>query len=219
MENEKVIYKIINKKIENEDTFTLSLQLDNGEIPEFIAGQYINIFFDELDTNEGKAYSISSAPREKRFDLTIKIIGKFSNKLNELKIGDEVKGTLPYGFFYSEENNDLILIAGGIGVTPFRSIIFQNTDKNITLFHSARFEEDLIFKNDFESISNENFNYIKNISSKDGRFNFEKLELKDFQDKEFMICGSIYFVRDIWKILVNKGIKQENIYTEAFFSN
>lgn len=217
MENNKVIYKIINKKTESEDTFTISLELEEGGIPDFIAGQYINIYFDDLNTAEGKAYSISSAPSENKFDLTIKILGEFSNKLNDLKIGDRVKGTLPYGFFYSEEESDLVLIAGGIGVTPFRSIIFQNKDKNITLFQSARFEEGLIFKDDFESV--QGLNYIKNISSKEGRFTFEKLNLDSFKEKEFMVCGSISFVRDVWRILKENGIEQDQIYTEAFFSH
>jgi len=223
MENHKEKYKIIDKKILNSDTFTLSLVLESGEIPTFIPGQYINIFFDDLGTSEGKAYSLSSAPTEKKFDITIKVIGTFSEKLNSLKVGDEIQGTLPYGFFYSEERSDLVLISAGIGITPFRSMIIENQSllekRKISLIHSVKEEYDLIFKEDFERINSDKFRYIKNVSSKYGRLDQEKLNLMGLEDKEFMICGSISFVRDMWKILVDFGISQDQIYTEAFFSH
>ena len=116
------------------------------------------VYFPETKTAEGKAYSFSSAPHETTCNITVKNIGEFSGKLCSLKVGDTIKASLPYGFFKSDfPETELITIAGGIGITPFRSIITDtlNTTPNrpIHLFHSAKTMSDIVFKNEFETLS------------------------------------------------------------------
>lgn len=243
MDNELRKYKVVAKKKESTDSFTLDLSLESGAIPDFVPGQYINIFFKDLNTPEGKAYSISSAPYENQFSITVKVIGKFSSKLDSLEVGGSLDATLPYGYFYSEEEDtDLVLIAGGIGVTPFRSIILDNlnkkTNRHLQLIHSIKKDEDAVFVDQFQNIKDDRFDlqyfitrqskssitgaYLGRIDleklNKLGKIDFGKTELENPNKTEYMICGSISFVRDIWKNLKEAGVSEYNIYTEAFFS-
>src|SRR3989344_4493758 len=117
---------------ETHDTVTLKLFCDEGN-PEYRTGQFITAFFPETGKVEGKAYSISSEPSEDTINITVKAIGEFSNRLTALVEGDKITASLPYGYFYSENTMTVIvMIAGGVGVTPFRSIIIDSLKKNPT---------------------------------------------------------------------------------------
>lgn len=173
MNEDSHTYTIKEKIQHTEDVFTLKLSLEDGSIPSFIPGQFINIYFPETGITEGKSYSISSSPKEKTLNITIKKIGKFSGKLSELNIGDKISASLPYGYFYIEEDNtDLVLIAGGIGITPFMSMIDNlllsrpkdklNAIRHVSLFWSVKKESDLFNKNIFDNYSKENKNFEVN---------------------------------------------------------
>ena len=227
---------IVKGKIAESPTImTLNLMLEDGSIPEYRPGQFITIYFPELGTPEGKAYSISSAPSEKAFAITVKAIGLFSNKLCSMSPGNSFEASLPYGYFFSEsEKSPLVLIAGGIGVTPFRAMIKEAVEqfplRKITLLQSSKTAEDLIFKKEFNALARTHSNFrpiffVTREQSLDPADVQRRIEIgdivgkKDPEDSEFFICGSIPFVRDMWKGLREKGVQEENICTEAFFSH
>src|SRR3989344_4803772 len=162
----KKIYKEQEKIMETSDVFTLKLLIDD-QVSNYFPGQFITVYFPELGTPEWKAYSISSSPSENTINITVKSMGSFSRKLCSLEIGDNIMASLPYGYFYSEsENTHLVMIAGGIGVAPFRSMIVNsiklNQKRKLTLFYSNRSVDDIIFRKEFNEISliHENFKVI-----------------------------------------------------------
>ena len=224
-------YLVREKKQENYDTVTISLTCENGTVPPFVSGQFISVYFPELSTPEGKSYSISNPPGEMTFNITVKGIGEFSNRLCSLKPGDKVLGSLPYGYFYSEQDDlDLVMIAGGIGITPFRSAILHtlthNPDRKITLFQSAKTAADLVFEDELSSLSRVETHYFltKDLASHRNATP-RRIQSGDIitncrpEHAEFFICGSIPFVRDIWRGLKDHGIAEDRICTEAFFSH
>lgn len=229
----RTIYTVKEKVQETPDVVTLKLLCDDG-IPSYYAGQFLTVFFEDIGNAEGKSYTISSEPFEETLNLTVKGVGKFSNKLCNMKVGDTLEASLPYGYFYSEsETSTLIMIAGGIGVTPFRSIIVDSLKKyptrQISLYYSNKNIIDMVFRNEFEKLEKEFSvfsvkNYVTQESFisegiREGRIKASDVleETKDFKNKEFFICGSIPFVRDFWKSLKEAGVSEETIYTEAFF--
>jgi ring-1,2-phenylacetyl-CoA epoxidase subunit PaaE len=231
----KIKYKVIDKKIEAPQVVTLELSCSSG-LPKYCSGQFIDIYFSDYGTSQGKSYSISSAPCEDTFHITVKAIGEFSNRLFNLEKGDLVIGSLPYGFFYSDlENTHLVMLAGGIGIAPFRAIIMEHLVKDpgrkIYLFYSSRTEDDIIFKDEFDlwrviypNLRVKHFiTRQKKISSdkQKGRMTAVQVlkEIPVIKDIEFLVCGSIAFVRDMRKDLKEQGIPEEFIYTEAFFSH
>lgn len=227
---------IVKAKVEESPTITtLSLTLEDGSFPTYRPGQFVTVYFPELGTPEGKAYSISSAPSENIFTITVKAIGLFSNKLCSMNLGDSFEASLPYGYFFSEsEGSPLVLVAGGIGVTPFRAMIMETIkhfpSRKIVLLQSSKTAEDLIFKKELNAFARMNPHFrpiffVTREQSPDPADVNRRIEIgdilgkKDQKDGEFFICGSIPFVRDIWKGLRDKGVLEENICTEAFFSH
>ncbi len=233
----KKAYVVENRTALTNAISTVTFELPDGSIPSYCPGQFINVYFPELGTPEGKAYSMSSAPSEGKMSITVRAIGKFSNRLCSLKEGDTLTASLPYGYFHSEsEESHLIMLAGGIGVTPFRSMIAESLardpSRKMTLFYSSRTNADLIFKKRFDELQEEHPHFDvhyfvtreKPISSSFGanRMTAENVLacLRGYRpDQEFLICGSIPFVSDMWKGLRAGGVPEEAIYTEAFFSH
>ena len=214
---------------------TLQLSLSNGSVPKYIPGQFITVYAPELGTPEGKAYSISSAPHEKTLNITVKDMGKFSHYLCSRKPGDEVEGSLPYGYFFSESRTSaLALICGGIGIAPFRSMLqagAQETPRrSMALFCSNRTAQDIVFKKMLDELqaADKNLRVYHFITREHaetpmtkGRISAKAIlePLKGEKDIEFLLCGSISFVRDLWRDLRTEGVPEEAIYTEAFFSH
>jgi len=226
---------IQSKKQEVPGVTTLSLTLENGSLPEWTAGQYINIHFPDTGTPEGKAYSISSAPHEEVFTLTVRDIGEFSRRLCTAEVGDTILGSLPYGFFAPEyEGTPLVLIASGISITPFRAILqdilHKNPERTVTLFHTIRNSADAIFLEELQKLTLGNFSAYHFVTREDNptipHRATRRIHVNDIletvsapPETEFLLCGNISFTRDIWKALTEAGIHEHNIYTEAFFGH
>jgi ferredoxin-NADP reductase len=234
--NNNQLYTVVKVEKITDDITTITFTDATGKRPSYIAGQYINVFFPDSGTPEGKAYTISSAPSENIFCLSVKGIGEFSYRLNSLKIGDTVLGSLPYGYFYSESTDaPLVMVAGGISVTPFRSMIieslFKNPGRTLYLFLSARTADGLIFREEFNALAAKYptlkvFYYVTRETSIDSSITKRRITCCEIisrtqasSDTEFMICGSISFTRDMWQGLKQQKVPEEMIYTEAFFSH
>lgn len=235
MEN-KHYYKVIKRIQENDNVVTLGLIRDDGSVPKFVSGQYITLYYPQSGIQEGKAYSISSAPHETYFTVTVKDIGVFSHMLCSCVIGDTLEGSLPYGYFYSEEETTpLIMLASGIGVTPLFSMIkhvlYLHEGRRVHLEYSVRRAEDVIFLDTLLNLTKKypSFTFMISITRETRRHSWERegrVSVKDVvatQDPgmkaEYFVCGSISFVRDIWRELRNFCVQEEQIYTEAFFGN
>ncbi len=231
-------YVVTGKTCESDRVFTLSLTLSDGSIPLYQSGQFITVYFPELYTPEGKAYSISSAPTEKGMTITVKIMGEFSSRLSLLMPGNTLVGSLPYGYFFTEsKDNSLVMIAGGIGITPFRSMIIDtlmnNPDRYLTLFYSSKTVEDLTFKKEFEKLQEKyptfsNYCFVTRERGTNQAYMYHRMRVVDILEhsirgnvlgQEFLICGSVQFVGDMWRGLRAAGIPEDLMYTEAFFSH
>lgn len=228
---------ILKEKIkEANDIITLKFLPLKGKIFSFRAGQFIIIkLINHELSNLSRAYTISSSPHENFLSITVKKIGKISEALHNLKIGDKVELSDPQGFFYPQDNTkDLIFLAGGIGISPFYSIIKdhlqKNLNKKIHLFYSNKTKNDIAFFEELEKLSSTSNNLkiiyfltkekIKHSRIKEfKRISSIKLKkyLTDLNKKHYLICGPVGFVNDIWKELKKNGVKEENIFTEAFY--
>ncbi|MBX4215964.1 hypothetical protein KW797_03370 [Candidatus Parcubacteria bacterium] len=235
MQSDAVRYVVRGKHDEVPGVCTLRLSMEDGTSPPFAPGQYINVYFSELRTPEGKAYSISSAPGEPTFSITIRAIGEFSNRLCSLAPGETVSASLPYGFFSPEgEGSDLVMIAAGIGVTPFRSMLqdaaARAPSRRMALFHTIRTSDDALFEKEFAALGDTlaDFSLSRFVtreaapslpSARQGRMTaHDVLSAVPSANAEFLVCGSIPFTRDMWRALRAEGVSEDKIYTEAFFS-
>lgn len=232
---DKRIYSVTRKKAEAAGITTLYLIPVEGDSRPFISGQFLTVYFPELGIPEGKAYSISSAPHEEEISITIKDIGVFSHRLCTLEEGDTLTASGPYGFFYSEEiDSTLILLAAGIGIAPLRSMICDALRKNplrkIDLHYSVSKLSDAVFLDTFSFLQKEhpNFTYAIHVTKEavaepcccKGRISVKQLvsPYKEDASAEYLMCGSIAFVRDMWRGLRAEGVPEDRLSTEAFFA-
>ena len=158
---------------ETSSTKTLRLVSQDGYLPPFLAGQYIALFLELSGIRTSRPYTISSPPNQTGFyEITIRRVedGLVSNYLlDEVKKGDGLESSGPAGQFYHNplfHDRTMVCIAGGSGITPFRSMIREivecGLERAIYLFYGNKNLNDAIFHDELRSLSDrfENINYL-----------------------------------------------------------
>lgn len=164
---------IVSEVIEDTaSTKTIRFKAEDGFLPPFQAGQYINLFVNIKGTETARPYAISSAPQQRGYyDLTIKRVanGFVSHYLlNDVSVGEHFQSTGPMGTFYHNplfHGNDLVFLAGGSGIAPARSMILnmiknslqqQKAEQKLHLIYASSYEADVIYENELKRLEQEN---------------------------------------------------------------
>ena len=132
------------------------------------AGQYSVVDLGTKEDPEGpvRSFTIASSPTEKDFILiSTRIRDTLFKKLASLDLGTLVNITAPMGKFVLPDDHSsesVVFLSGGIGVTPFRSMVKYATDKQlplkITVFDSNRDQDNILYKKEFDECVTENKN-------------------------------------------------------------
>jgi ferredoxin-NADP reductase len=149
--------------------------------------------------------------------------------------GDTIIASQLSGDFVLPRNQKkkLVFIAGGIGITPFRSMIKYLIDtkqkRDIVLIYSNRTEADVVYKDIFNQASHYfNFKIIYTFTDlKDGQINGNLRrgvidgqmileEIKDFEERTFYISGPPSMVSGIERVITNLGLSKRQIKTDFF---
>ncbi len=161
-------------KVESTDVTSFKFGSKNNQgnnntlLQDYIAGQFA--FFDIGGVyNDPKGpirhFTISSSPTENFIMLSARIRDSpYKMRLSALEVGAKVKVRGPQGHFVLHEDysKPAVFLSGGIGVTPFRSMIKYTTDKQlplkITMFDSNRNSNNILFKQEFDNWAKINLN-------------------------------------------------------------
>jgi len=223
---------------ETPDVKTFKLDLVGQEL-EYQAGQHLYMDLVVQDPRGSRRpFTISSSPTEPGFISITTRIGSspFKQTLNGLKIGERVKIKAPNGDFllHSDLSRSAIFLAGGIGITPFRSMIKFATDKmlpvKISLLYSNRSYDQITFREEFERLSrlNQNLNVFHTLSLEQGPDPgwkgltswIDQAKIKqsvpDFASSTFYVCGPPGFTVAMSGLLQKISIAGANIRTEEF---
>jgi ferredoxin-NADP reductase len=126
---------------------------------EWIAGQFMHYSLKMPDGSINKHYfTVSSPPHTGTPQISTRISeSDFKQTLNSLKIGDFIEATPPDGdFVWEDSDKPILFIAGGIGVTPFHSILLDrdhnNLPLNLTLVYASR-DDKIVFKEEFDALA------------------------------------------------------------------
>ena len=225
--------KVLSHKNLTDDVFELIVSTDDDF--SFEAGQFITIKI--ADGQDGaclRAYSIASPPQNKNLDFIIKIIpnGRGSNWLNSLREGDEFEFIGPNGKFTFSlpSEKEVLLIATGTGIVPFRSIIEDQISKNSTqsihLVWGLRYEKDIFYSDIFEKIASthKNFKLDITLSQPEATWSGHTGRVTDFLEKttidpavtEIYLCGLKEMIDSVKNILIKKNIPEETIHFEKY---
>lgn len=219
-----MILKILNKKAETKNCF--SLILEKPEKFNFYPGQYLDI---ELAVNDplGKSriFSIASSPSEDFIMLTCKEgFSEFKKKFKELKKGDTISSSHPAGTVVIDDSSPIVMLSGGIGIAPHRSMIKWAVDCKldlpITLIYSNS-DSDFIFKKELDLWQKQlpGLKVFYHISGKNGHLNKEKIKLYPIPytlSPIFCLAGPPKMVDYFENILLSMGIDEVNIRTDRF---
>jgi len=229
-------YKITKRIQETHNVFLLNLVPEKGEVFDFLPGQFVMFHIYNQDGTVWKKmpYSLCTPPETKdHIQLGIKVYGEFTQRTSELKEGDVVGISGPFGrfIFREEEMKNVMMLAGGIGITPFLCSIRHATvrllSNKITLIYANHALHDIAFRNEFQILDtkNKNFNIIYALDhppagwrGQTGYVTQEMIEqnCSDLQNTYFFLCGPPSFMDAILKHLAELGVENEKIKIEKF---
>jgi ferredoxin-NADP reductase len=198
------------------------------------AGQFFFVTLKADGKELSKHFSFSSSPTEKtHIEFTKKLSDSdFSTTLKGLKEGDWARIDAPYGkFTFEGEHEKIGLLAGGIGITPFKSICQYCTDMRldtkVTLLYGNRTEEDIAFRKELESIQeqNENLKVVLTLKEASGGWKgatglitaeMIKKEIPDYKETVFYTCGPPAMVEMMGKLVEQMGLPKTQLKREYF---
>lgn len=201
---------------------------------DYKAGHFMFITIKMGKEEARKPFSISSSPTESDFiEFTKKLTGhRFSNALDTLEVGGWAKVAGPFGeFTFEGEYEKIVMLSGGVGITPLRSICRYCTDMQlytkITLLYGNRSERDIIFRDEFKEMQQQNKNLrvvfsvdqaSKSWSGYTGIIDAEmiKREIPDYIRRVFYTCGPPAMVKAMEDLLQHLNVPDGNIKAENF---
>ena len=228
------------KESENITSFYIKPK-DGSQVPKFIAGQYVGITLDmpNFVHRNTRNYSLSDAPNKSYLRISVKkeqneIAGIVSNYLHEhIQEGSILRVGIPSGtFILKSTENPVILIAGGVGITPLMSMynyITGFTDRKVVMIQCAKNAAVRAFKDELKKNSGK---HSKVISVFDEPSVNDKLGV-DYDYKgylseailhsvnqnpstEYYLCGPKEFMENGLKILFDLRVEQSRIHYEFF---
>lgn len=218
--------ELVAKHIEQDQPGYWSVYFRRPENFVFDAGDWIDIEFEGRTLKGGITYSISSSPLESDIRITFREgISEFKKALQSIKAGDRLfisQYGNDYGF-QLKKNRSSVLIAGGVGVAPFRSMLSEmhaNNDKNETLLIYLNQNEQFLFKDEIEawskSLPNLSISYI--VTKDINRKKREKLILSLIKNQghNFYISGPEGMVENNEHLLIDSGVSVRNIRIDSF---
>ncbi len=235
-------YTAVVEKLEdlNYDTRLVRLALREPEAMEFRPGQYIQLetpAYGMTPEPVYRAYSVASPQYEPgSIDLIIRLVpnGICTTYVFEvLAEGDEVRLNGPYGDFYLRDTDaEIVFVAGGSGIAPIRSILYQmaheGSTRKATFFYGCNEVRDLYLVEQMKELEEKipNFTYVPAVARPesadewDGETGLvtEVLDghLEDGSSCEAYLCGAPAMIDATIEVLRRKGVPEERIFYDKF---
>jgi Na+-transporting NADH:ubiquinone oxidoreductase subunit F len=197
-----------------------------------------------------RAYSMANYPGEKGIVmLNVRIAspppgssgipaGKMSSFIFNLKAGDEVTISGPFGEFFARETpKEMVFVGGGAGMAPMRSLIFDQmdrlkTDRKVTFWYGARSKREMFYVEDFDRLQQQNNNFTWNVALSDATPEDNWDGYKGFihnvlfeeylkshpapEDCEYYMCGPPIMNQSVINMLLDLGVDREDIMLDDF---
>ena len=206
---------------------------------QFKPGQYLEVTLDHVGWNKRgnrRWFSIASSPHEDEIIFGIKHnspSSAFKSRMIELQPGEHMYAHQLQGSFTlpSDADQKLVFIAGGIGVTPFRSMLQELVDtsqkRDIAFFYQINDPKEVVFKSTIKASIKQGVQPVFVLSSKDVPKNWKwevgfvdqkmlEKRVPDYKDRTFYISGPPGMVSAYKGMLNDAGVSSNNIVTDYF---
>lgn len=223
--------RVTQLRVETDDVYTLVIRPGRGWKP-FSAGQHVQITAEQNGSLQTRYFSISSSPAyfEKTGLIEMSIReqkgGRVTPWLRKAFAAGGICTLSPAEgeFLLPAGNQPLLMVAGGSGITPFRSMLSQmaasGDKREAHLLFYVRDEANALFKDEFVRIAAEHDNIRITFmnSAEKGVFSAEHLqqECPDFAERKVMICGPTPMIQLVRSVVAEKGVSADDIMFEYF---
>jgi CDP-4-dehydro-6-deoxyglucose reductase, E3 len=228
------------------NTLELGIAFPDDPLPQYLAGQYLNLVLPEDKENglrrELRSYSLFSHPKD---DGPLRIIaklitgGRSSEWLGQLSEGDPISVVAPLGSFHLKPplHSHLYFVVTGTGVVPIRAMIRELIEtgtihnRNVTLLWGLRSEEDLFGLEEYQDWAEQHagFEQIVTLSAPNDTWSGARGRVTDYlsahpvniDDSQVYLCGNGAMVDDVIALLESQGLPRRSgrVFCEKFFDS
>ena len=220
------------QSVEREARGVFSIYISGRDLDRFEAeaGQFA--FWRFLDGKrwwQSHPFSISAVPDGRRLRITVKNIGDFTGGIHNLKDGTPVLVEGPFGKFIERPANPkVLLIAGGIGITPIRPLAEEMAIDgfDVQVLYRAHDQGGLVFKNELDLIATQRGVRVAYLLTERGKgrvepeawFRPESLAqlVPDIVERVVYVCGPKAMMSTVLGSLQSLGVPSDQIRTEVF---
>lgn len=218
---------LVRKKDEVPDVVTFEF---TPEVPiNWKAGQFMKYHIEDPSPDERRMdryFTISSAPFEQLIKISSKFVpddgSTFKKDLRKLSLGDSIQAIGPSGdFVVNDPSKNYVFIAGGIGITPFRSILldlnYRKLPINITLLYANK-TPDFVFKEELENIQKNNPIFKIHYFIDPKRIDEQAIRslISDIRSPIYYVSGPEPMVEAMEAMLYKIGVPKENVQRDYF---
>jgi predicted ferric reductase len=181
-----------------------------------------------LDRNRWWAahpFSLSEAPDGRSLRITVKALGDFSSRLAAIAPGTRVVAEGPFGIFTeaARRREKIVLIAGGIGITPIRALMEDMSGDVVVIYRVVR-DEDVIFREELEELAQERgitlFFVVGDHAAEDGARILSPAHLQelvpDIAERQVYVCGPPAMTELLGRNVRRANVPPRFIHTEKF---
>jgi len=193
------------------------------------AGQFLHYVLNHTSTDDrgsDRWFTIASAPYERHVMITTRLASTkgstFKKTLKGLKRGDEIEvSDLDGDFTLNDPKKECVFIAGGIGITPFRSILKQAAHDGkrlrVTLLYANR-DKTVTYKKELETLAARNPAFQIHYLFKPQRIDKDAIRklVPDLKKPVFYVSGPEPMVEDVGKMLQQLDVPQKHIKQDWF---
>jgi predicted ferric reductase len=233
----KLLYSVASVLRETHNVWTLTFKAPEGAARfDYLPGQFQFLTFNR-GRGEEHPFTISSSPTMPGMHTaTIKESGDFTRRIGDVRTGDLIAVQAPFGRFscaLHPDEKDLVFISGGIGITPFMSMIrhMRDTaaDTDVLLLYANNSEDDIVFRKELEGIASGRaprlrVNHVlarpdEGWTGPRGRIDWQMIEKHvtgDLRSKVFYLCGPPLMMNALIAALIEHGVRSRQVRSERF---
>jgi len=215
---------LIDSRRESDDVYTFTFDKPSGLI--WKAGQHGLFTITNKSVKNGtRPFTVSSAPAENVVKLTMRIgdnPSEFKSAMLELKPGMKISMSGPLGAFHLQDGSPSLLIAGGIGITPFRAMLRQaaadggSVKDPIQLLYLDS-KQCYLFKDELDELASRAGISVTYLDSRDGlQREIDQFTALHKEDGSMFIAGPKAMVDSITAYLKDRNVPKRNIKKDVF---